>query len=147
MSIIESKTEWQGGFAFNVQAGNHTLTVDAPKSIGGEDSGPKPTHLLLAGLMGCTGIDVVSILKKMRVSFEKFSMDTRAKAADEDPHVFQVIDLYYYFEGKEELLKSQEQIKKAIRLSRDKYCSISIMFSAFCKIHRHVLINGEEIEL
>ena len=147
MALLESKAEWQGGMEFAVQTGNHTVTIDAPERFGGQDNGPKPTYMLLAGLMGCTGMDVASILKKMRVPLEKFTMDSCADVADDDPHVFKKIELNYYFDGAEDFRRYEEQVKKAIQLSRETYCCVSIMFSHFCQIKLRAYINGEEIQL
>jgi putative redox protein len=133
--------------AFDVHAGDHTLIVDAPEKSGGKNEGPKPSYMLMAGLMGCTGMDVASILAKMRVPLDKFHIETTTDVAETDPHVFRKIDLDYHFEGSDDLEKHADQIRKAIALSRETYCCVSIMFSHFCPIKLRAFINGTEISL
>lgn len=147
MAKLEAQAEWQGGMEFLIRAGEHTLTTDAPLVYGGKDKGPKPTHMLLAGLMGCTGMDVASLLAKMRVPVGTVSLDSCAEVADEDPHVFRKIDLNYRFTGPAELGQETAKILKAIHLSKEKLCCVSIMFSQFCTIHSRAFVNGMEIEL
>ena len=74
MARLESSAEWQGGMEYKIQTGDHAITIDAPEIYGGQNRGPKPTYMLLAGLMGCTGMDVASVLKKMRVSVANWVM-------------------------------------------------------------------------
>lgn len=147
MAKLESKAEWQGGMEYRIQAGDHQIITDAPEVYGGKNHGPKPTHMLLAGLMGCTGMDVAMLLEKMRVTVGAISLDSCADVADEDPHVFRSIELNYRFSGSEELLKDKDKVVKAIHMSKQKLCCVSIMFSRFCTIHSRAFINGEEIAL
>jgi putative redox protein len=147
MAILEASAEWQGGMEYKIQAGDHAITIDAPEIYGGKNHGPKPTYMLLAGLMGCTGMDVASVLRKMRISVERISLKSSADVADDDPHVFRSIDLAYYFEGDPKLPDHAEQIRKAIQLSKEKLCCISIMFSKFCPIRLKAFLNGSEILL
>jgi len=147
MAQLQASAQWQGGMEYLIQAGDHTLTTDAPEIYGGQNHGPKPTHMLLAGLMGCTGMDVASLLRKMRVPVDSIQLDTCAEVADQDPHVFSSIELNYRFQGGPELLEHLEQVRKAIAMSKQKLCCISIMFSHFCTIHSHAFVNGGEIEL
>lgn len=146
MGKLEASAEWRGGLEYRIRAGNHCLTTDAPEVYGGEDHGPKPTHMLLAGLMGCTGMDVALLLKKMRVPVEKIDLDSSADVAPDDPHVFRSIELNYRFVG-DELAGHERQVLSAVRLSKQKYCCVSIMLGSFCPISFHVFINGAEAEL
>jgi putative redox protein len=147
MAKLESKAEWQGGMEYRIQAGDHQITTDAPEVYGGKNRGPKPTHMLLAGLMGCTGMDVAMLLEKMRVPVDAIALDSSADVAEEDPHVFRSIELNYRFSGSEALLRDKDKVVKAIHMSKQKLCCISIMFSRFCTIHSKAFINGQEIEL
>ena len=146
MAMLESSAEWQGGMEFKVQAGDHAITIDAPEIYGGQNHGPKPTYMLLAGLMGCTGMDVASLLRKMRVPVARISLQSAADVAEDDPHVFRSIDLAYDFEG-ERLEAHVEQVRKAIHLSKEKLCCISIMLSRACPIRLKARVNGAEFEL
>ncbi len=146
MGRLEASAEWKGGLEYRISAGNHFLTTDAPEVYGGQDHGPKPTHMLLAGLMGCTGMDVALLLKKMRVPVETIALDSSADVAPDDPHIFRSIELNYRFGGGD-LGGRESQILSAVRLSKEKYCCVSIMLSASCPISFHVFINGAEMEL
>ena len=116
-------TVWKEKMAFESQLGNHTVRMDTTPELG-DDSGASPKQLLLAGLAGCTGMDVASLLKKMRVPFENFEMDIEAELTDEHPIVFSEIRLKYVFWG-DNLDKAK--VEKAVKLSQDKYCGVSAM--------------------
>ena len=109
--------------AFESQLGNHVVRMDTTPELG-DDSGASPKQLLLAGLAGCTGMDVVSLLKKMRVPFANFEMDIEADLTEEHPIVFSEIRLKYIFWG-ENLDKAK--VEKAVNLSKDRYCGVSAM--------------------
>ena len=147
MSKLESSAEWQGGKEYRIKVGDHYITTDAPEIFGGKNHGPKPPYLLLAGLMGCTGMDVASLLGKMRVPAGKITLDTTADVAEVDPHVFTSIELNFRVEGEGDFMLYKDQIVKAIRMSEEKLCSVSIMYQRFCEIRTHAYINGVEIEL
>ncbi|NNG02140.1 MAG: OsmC family protein [Desulfobacteraceae bacterium] len=147
MAELLSRADWRGGMGFDIHAGDHTFIIDAPTASGGKNEGPKPTYMLVAGLMSCTGMDVASILEKMRVPLRKFHLETSTDVADEDPHVFRKIDLVYHFEGDKDLKDYGTQIKKAIQLSKETYCCVSIMFKRFCPINLRAFVNGVELAL
>ena len=117
------KTVWKDKMAFDSQIDNHTLRIDANGLIG-DDSGPSPKKLLLSALAGCTGMDVVALLKKMRVDISGFEMDIEADLTNEHPKVYSEIRLVYRFWGND--LK-KDKIEKAVKLSQDKYCGVSTM--------------------
>ncbi|HAP68472.1 MAG TPA: osmotically inducible protein OsmC [Flavobacteriales bacterium] len=116
-------TVWKEKMAFESQLGNHTVRMDTTPEMG-DDSGASPKQLLLAGLAGCTGMDVVSLLNKMRVPFTNFEMDIEAELTEEHPIVFSEIRLKYVFWG-DNLDKAK--VEKAVKLSQDKYCGVSAM--------------------
>lgn len=116
-------TVWKEKMAFESQLGNHTVRMDTTPEMG-DDSGANPKQLLLAGLAGCTGMDVVSLLNKMRVPFTNFEMGIEADLIEEHPIVFSEIRLKYVFWG-DNLDKAK--VKKAVKLSQDKYCGVSAM--------------------
>lgn len=118
--------------AFEHQVGNHIVRTDTVPDLG-DDSGASPKKLLLAGLAGCTGIDVASILEKMRVTYDAYEMDIEATLTDEHPKVYDHIRLVYRFRG-EGLEEKREKIEKAISLSKDKYCGVSAMLAKNCPI-------------
>lgn len=112
--------------------GNHRLVMDANPTVGGQDLGPSPKHILLSSLAGCTGIDVVSLLHKMRVDFSDFEIITEADLTNEHPRVFTYINIIYRIKVQE---SDREKVQKAITLSEEKYCGISAMLRKNAPIH------------
>jgi putative redox protein len=121
--IHKVKTTWKDRMAFDSQIDNHTLRIDAAGLVG-DDTGPSPKKLLLASLAGCTGMDVVSLLNKMRVPFTNFEMDIEADLTEEYPQVYTEIRLTYRVYGHQ---LNKEKVQKAVDLSKDKYCGVSAM--------------------
>lgn len=117
-------TSWQGNMTFDALVSGHHVAIDAAPESGGENKGARPKQLLLAALAGCTGIDVVSILKKMRVEPEKFEINIEANLTGDVPSYYDGMHIIYEFTGKNLPL---EKLKKAVELSQGKYCGVSIM--------------------
>jgi putative redox protein len=113
------------GLAFLGEAGSgHTVVMDGSPEYGGRDIGIRPMELLLVGLAGCTAFDVVNILRKGRENVDDCIVEVSATRADEDPKVFTAIHLDYTVKGKG---LAEAKVKRAIELSKEKYCSASIM--------------------
>ncbi len=125
MSKVTVNTEWKGNMKFESDVFGHKVTVDADESVGGEDSGPRPKPLLLVALAGCTGMDVVSILKKMQVPFEGLNIMVEANQTEEHPKHYDAMTVIYEFKGKNLPL---EKLKKAVELSEERYCGVNAMF-------------------
>ncbi|MCB0505537.1 MAG: OsmC family protein [Cyclobacteriaceae bacterium] len=119
-------TNYIGGMAFETQLGNHTLVVDADPQFGGEEKGPLPKPLLLNALTGCTGMDVVSLLKKMRVEFSDLSIKIEANLTDEHPKYYNKIHLIYSIRANEE---DRAKVEKAVNYSQERYCGVSFMLA------------------
>lgn len=114
--------------AVHLEARNEQGTVvhmDGSPDIGGQELGARPMQLVLMALGGCTSMDVLSILKKMREEVKGYKVSVEAERAQEHPMVFTKIHVHYSFEGK---LK-KENVQKAIDLSMDKYCSVTHMLN------------------
>lgn len=103
----------------------HSIILDTKKEFGGENSAPSPMEYILFGLGGCTGMDVVSILKKMNYKIEEFYIDIEAERRDEHPKIYKNIKITYNIKGNIPF----EKIEHAVKLSQDKYCSVSAMLS------------------
>ncbi|UCH78392.1 MAG: OsmC family protein [Candidatus Coatesbacteria bacterium] len=110
---------------------NHWLAMDGPPEFGGAAAASRPLELLLIGLAGCTGMDVVSILTKQRLPVEAFSVEVEAPRADEHPKVFTAIHMKYRLRG---VGLTDQNVAEAIRLSQEKYCSASAMLSRACPV-------------
>ncbi len=101
---------------------NHWVIMDAAETVGGTNAGTRPMELLLISLGGCTGMDVVSILKKKRVKFDKFEMKITGVRAEEHPKVYTKVDIEYVIYGNK---INPKDVENAIELSQAKYCSVS----------------------
>ncbi len=121
--IHKVKTTWKDKMAFDSQIDNHVVRIDTA-SPDGDDTGPSPKKLLLASLAGCTGMDVVSFMKKMRIPFTDLEMDIEADLTEEYPQVYSEIRLTYRIYGHQ---LNKEKVQKAVDLSKDKYCGVSAM--------------------
>lgn len=125
---MECTVRWMGGDAgmsFIAETGSgHMLAMDGAPEAGGRNLAPRPMEMLLAGTGGCSAFDVVQILKKGRQQVTACDVSLRAERADSDPKVFTKIHLHYRIKGRQ--LKP-EAVARAIELSKEKYCSASIM--------------------
>ena len=105
-------------------ASGHAIVMDGPEDLGGQNLGVRPMEMLLLGMGGCTTVDVVSTLKKMRECVRDCRVEIGAERAQEHPKVFTKIHLHFIIEGTE---LNDKKVAKAVSLSADKYCSASIM--------------------
>ena len=130
---MECKVKWiEGGMSFLAETGsNHAVLMDGAPEAGGRNLAPRPMELLLAGTGGCTAFDVVAILKKGRHAVTGCEVNLTAERADTDPKVFTHIHFHFRVTGKG--LKP-EVVTRAINLSKEKYCSASIMLGETAKI-------------
>lgn len=111
---------------------NHWITMDGPEEFGGSNAGIRPKELLLLGLAGCTGSDVVTILTKKKVNLADFEININADVSEEHPQVFTKLNLEYVFYGKE--LKAKD-LERAIELSLTKYCGVTAMLQKAMEIN------------
>jgi putative redox protein len=121
--VIEVKMKWAGGIKFTgVNAFGHTIISDGAKRSGGEESGIKPTELLLYGIASCTGVDVVRILEKQRQKISSLEIEVKAHQPDQYPKPFHKIEIKYIARGEN---LDETKLAKAIELSESKYCVVS----------------------
>jgi putative redox protein len=124
--MTEAKTTWIEKQRFNgVASSGHSIVVDGDKT-----AGSSPMELVLIGLCGCTGYDVVSILQKKREPFASLEVRAQAERAAEPPTIYTEIKLIYRVGGK----VSRKAVEDAVRLSKEKYCSVSAMLAKTAKI-------------
>lgn len=139
----EAVVKWTGGMAFEAQLGSgHTLVMDARADVGGANKGPRPTELLVAGLGGCTGMDVVSILNKMRVAFDRVEVAVEADERAEHPKYFEQFRLVYRVFGPD---VPPEKVQRAVELSETTYCGVAGLFRHGAKIDYRIEVNGQPI--
>jgi len=113
---------WLSNMAFQTNLDGHQLTIDASTEGGGEDLGPRPKKLLLVALAGCTGIDVIMILKKMKVIPEGFNVMVEGDLTDEQPVKYHTVKIIYQFKGTD---LPMDKLQRAVDLSQEKYCGVS----------------------
>jgi putative redox protein len=125
---MQATVKWVDGAMFLGESGSgHTVVMDGPPDHGGRNLGVRPMEMLLLGLGGCATFDVMSILQKSRQQVRDCRVEIEATRVDAVPAVFEKIDMLFIVEGKN--LKDA-QVKRAVELSAEKYCSASIMLEA-----------------
>ncbi|HOL57437.1 MAG TPA: OsmC family protein [Spirochaetota bacterium] len=123
---------------FNGELDGHLIPIDADQSVGGENKGPRPKGLLLTALAGCTAMDVISILRKMRAEPEEFYVETEGPLTEEHPKVFKSITIRYYLKGGN---VTKEKAERAIHLSLENYCGVTAMLEKACPINYELIIE------
>jgi putative redox protein len=119
------KVKWLENMAFSAEVNGHEIILDAAEKVGGENRGPRPKPLMLTALAGCTGMDVVSILKKMRVKLDDFNVYVEGDLTEEHPKQFTQMHVIYEFKGKN---LPVGKLQKAVNLSDERYCGVSAMY-------------------
>ena len=118
----------------------HVLTMDAEDASGGRNKGFRPMELLLVGFGGCTGMDVISILRKKRQDVTGLEMNVKGQKAESFPHIYTDVHIEYVVKGKG---VQKEAVERAITLSLDKYCSVGATLAKAGKItHSYRIIEG-----
>ena len=129
---------WTEDMAFEATVNNHKIIIDADEAVGGKDRGPRPKPLTLVSLGGCTGMDVISILTKMRVKPDYFNVEIEGELTEEHPKYYHTIRINYIFKGKD---LPMEKLEKAITLSQDRYCGVTAMLDKATKIEHKIIIK------
>lgn len=130
--------DWLDGLAFEAEVSGHKIIMDAEENVGGKDRGPRPKPLMLVALAGCTGMDVISILQKMRVPVEKFRVVVEGDLTSEHPKHFYKMHVIYEFTGKN---LPPDKLRQAIELSQDKYCGVSATYKKALELTWEMKIN------
>ncbi|MBK7628625.1 MAG: OsmC family protein [Bacteroidales bacterium] len=137
MSKETVNTRWLKNMAFETEVSGHKFTMDAGHQVGGENLGPRPKPLMLAALGGCTGMDVISILGKMRVEVDSFNVVVEGELTEEHPKHFTKMHVIYEFKGKDLPL---EKLQKAIDLSEERYCGVSAVYRKTMEVTSEIRI-------
>jgi putative redox protein len=132
---MKTTTTWKGGHAFESIQNGAKIEIDARSGFG-------PKALLLTALAGCSGIDVVDILEKMRIPFADLMIEVETEQTTENPKVFKDIHINYSIRTGEE---NREKVKKAIDLSLEKYCGVSAMLQKNSKIDYSITIQSDQL--
>jgi len=129
---MQAKVTFVEGLQFVGEASSgHAIVMDGPPEVGGSDTGLRPTELLLIGLGGCSGMDVISILKKKRQDVTGLEIHVNGTKADSHPKKFTEITVKYVVRGRN---ISEEAVRRSIELSMDKYCSVKATLEGVSRI-------------
>jgi putative redox protein len=128
---------WLEKMAFEGNVDGHKIIIDANAEVGGEDRGPRPKPFMLMALAGCTGMDVVSILEKMRVKLDYFNVIVEGELTEEHPKHYQSMHLIYEFKGKDLQI---DKLEKAINLSEERYCGVNAVYKKTIKMSYEIRI-------
>jgi putative redox protein len=129
--------KWLNNMAFEAEANGHKIILDAEPEVGGENRGPRPKPFMLAALGGCTAMDVISILKKMRVEVEKFNVNVEGELTEEHPKQFYKMHMVYEFTGKNLPL---DKLQKAVELSEERYCGVSAVYKKVMELTSEIKV-------
>lgn len=133
-------TNWKGNMKFESDnPSGHTLIIDAGQDSGGEGASLRPKALMLSALAGCSGLDVISILDKMKVKLDNYKMIIHGVLTEEHPKYYHEVNVEYHFYGSN---LNENKIKKAVKLSDDKYCGVMEMFKKFAKIKINIIFHN-----
>jgi len=136
--------KWIDQVSFVAETGSgHAVVVDGSPDAGGRNVGPRPIELLLAGTAACTAFDVVWILKKARQPISACVVDAEAERAPTEPKVFTRLHFVYRIRGDG---LNPAQVERAVKLSKEKYCSATLMLAATVPISYEISLNGAPLE-
>lgn len=128
---------WLNNMAFEAEVNGHKIILDAEPEVGGENRDPRPKPFMLTALAGCTAMDVVSILKKMRVELDGFKVQVEGDLTDEHPKQFYKMHIIYEFTGKDLPI---DKLKKAVSLSEERYCGVSASYKKIMELTTEIKI-------
>ena len=129
---------WKENMSFEADIQGFKIMLDADESVGGESKGPKPKALTLVSLAGCTAMDVISILRKMRIKPEYFNVEVEGELTDEHPKYYHHIHIVYIFKGKD---LPMDKLEKAVNLSQDRYCGVSVLLGKGATISSEIVVG------
>lgn len=125
-------TTWLGNMKFeSTNPSGHTLFIDAGIDNGGKGEGYRPKALMLSGLAGCSGLDIASLIKKMKLEVETFKIEIEANLTEEHPKFYDSVAIHFHFHGAN---LEEQKLQRAVDLSIEKYCGVMAMFRQFAKL-------------
>ncbi len=138
----EIDVQWMGKMQFNALVNGHTIVMDGPEKVGGEDNGPIPKPFVLTALAGCTGMDIAAILRKAEKNPYEFDMKVIGEISKRAPIEYIAIHVIYDFKGLEE---NKEAALNAVTDSQEKYCGVSSMLKKALPVTWEINYNGVQI--
>ncbi len=142
MAQHEIETQWMGKMQFNALVNGHTIIMDAPQRVGGEEQGPIPKPFILTALSGCTGMDVVVLLRKANIELNDLNLKVTGELSKKPPLEYVAIHIVYDIKGK---ITDKEAVLNAVNDSQEKICGVSHMLKKALPVTWDVNFNGEEI--
>jgi len=139
MAQHEIETQWMGKMQFNALVNGHTIIMDAPEKVGGEDNGPIPKPFVLTALSGCTGMDIVAILRKAQKEVQDLSIKVTGELSKQQPIQYVAMHVNYDFKGDPSF---KDAALEAVNLSQEKYCGVSQMLKKALPVTWEVNYNG-----
>lgn len=130
--------KWTDGMSFEADVNGFKLSMDADPEFGGKNKGPKPKPLMMVALAGCTGMDLVSLLNKMRVNYESFDIEVVGDLTEEHPKHFTKMKVIYHISGKD---VDRKKVEKAVSMSKEKYCGVSHSYKKVMEIEYEINIR------
>lgn len=129
---IEADIVWDGGMTFVARTdSHHFLTIDTTEANGGANTGPGPMEMVACALGGCAGMDVISILQKKKKTVTSLNVQVTGNRHNEQPAVFDEVELDFRISGPD---LSEEDIRQAVELSLEKYCSVAAMLRPHVRV-------------
>lgn len=122
--------------SFDVDVNGHKMVIDTGEAFGGNNEGPRPKSLMLVALGGCTGMDMASILRKMRVPFETISVKVDGNITSEHPRHFDTMHITYIIKGKD---IPKDKVEMAAKMSQEKYCGVTFSYRASIEITHEII--------
>ena len=138
MSKQEVSVKWLDQMAFEGEVNGHKILIDADGAVGGTDRGPRPKPFMLMALGGCTAMDVVSILAKMRVELEDLKVSVSGDLTEEHPKHFYQMHVKYEFWGKD---LPMDKLEKAVNLSEERYCGVSAVYKKVMPVTSEIIVH------
>lgn len=142
MANHQVETQWMGKMQFNALINGHTVIMDAPERSGGEDTAPIPKPFVLAALSGCTGMDIVALLRKAGHNISDLNMIVTGELSKQAPIQYISIHILYDFKGAD---AEQEAALNAVTDSQEKYCGVSSMLKKAIPVTWEIKYNGREV--
>jgi len=142
MARHEIETQWMGKMQFNALVDGHTIVMDAPPRAGGEENGPIPKPFILTALSGCTGMDVVALLRKTNITVDDFSLKVTGELSKQQPLEYVAIHVAYDIKGKQ---SDKDAVLKVVNDSQEKICGVSHMLKKALPVTWEVNFNNEQI--
>jgi putative redox protein len=142
MANHEIEVQWMGKMQFNALINDHTIIMDAPEKVGGENNGPIPKPFILSALAGCTGMDIVAILRKLDKQVIDFDIKVIGELSKQQPIEYISIHIIYLFKGD---IANQSVALSAVNDSQEKYCGVSHMLKKAIPVTWEINYNGIQV--